>query len=321
VLSKDLCAATHSREFTELVRDFVRDELAPRTGLVPPLGIQRYLNVRIMLPDRPQGVFPFHTGLLYGHGEASRSLWMPLTDVRDASMSSASLQIVGLDESRVLAESAREARLGIDEMAERFGAASWPVSAGPGDVLLFTQENIHGNVVNVTGRTRVSIDFRVAEARFGDRLARKIAGGYFGLLDTAGNSPRAARPTGRQNVLYLNNNTRSTEGVPVHLQRLMVLDYCRAHGIDYHFEYFELERMDHLPTLAHAVANLECDIVLYSIYALPEGPAARTAILDSALERGLCLHFVNEDVVVADRQDREHLEGILAFARWGQSET
>jgi hypothetical protein len=30
------------------------------------------MNVRIMLPTTPDLFFPYHTGLLYGHGVASR---------------------------------------------------------------------------------------------------------------------------------------------------------------------------------------------------------------------------------------------------------
>src|SRR5688572_13512564 len=81
VLSKQLCNATNRPEFRELVNAFAREEIVPKGRLVPPIAAQRFLNVRIMLPDRPQKVFPFHTGLLYGHGPGSRSLWMPLTDV------------------------------------------------------------------------------------------------------------------------------------------------------------------------------------------------------------------------------------------------
>lgn len=325
VLSKELCAATREPEFVDMVRRFTRDFVAVEGRLEPPLGIQRFLNVRVMLPSRPQGVFPFHTGLLYGHGAGSRSLWMPLTDVRAPERASASLQIVGLDESRELINYANEKHLGVDEMSELFGARSHPVSAGPGDVLFFTQENLHGNFVNETGRTRVSIDFRIAEERFGDRLARKIPGGYFELLGEGPGSRPGAAPAaepiaadeGLSNLIYLHNNTPSTVAVPVHLQRLMVLDYCRSRELDYHFEYFELEGMDHLPTLMHALEELRCNILLYSVYALPESPEFRGRILKRARERGLAMHFVNEDIIVRTAADEKSLERLLRFARHG----
>lgn len=321
VLSKELCADTNRPEFRAMLNAFVLEEVVPQGGLQPPIAAQRFTNVRVMLPDKPQGVFPFHTGLLYGHGAGSRSLWMPLTDVRDPRDRSASLQIIGLERSRELIRHAMDARLSIPEMTDLFGRESHGIEAGPGDVLLFTQENIHGNFVNVTGRTRVSIDFRLAEGRFGDRLARKIPGGYFELIDDDGAvQPRpdhAKLSNDRPNIIYLNNNTPSSGGIPAHLQRYMVYDYCKSHGVPYEFELFELERMDHLPTLSHIVDDLSCNAILYSIFSLPEDAADRAAIYEAARRNGVLLYFVNEALVVGDEDGAARVEGFLRFAKYG----
>lgn len=329
-LSKALCAATHRPEFQRMVRDFVIEVVIPEGALVPPIAVQRYINVRIMAPARPHGVFPFHTGLLYGHGPASRSLWMPLTDVTRPQDANASMQIIGIERSRQLVQLAAQERWSVNEMTQRFGAESFPLAAGPGRAVFFTQENIHGNFVNDTGRTRVSMDFRVAEARFGDQLARKIAGGYFELIDQPGRvaPPAGAALTkprkslggaddGRSNILYLHNNTPSTAGAPVHLQRYMLLDYCKRHGLEYHFELFELETMPHLPTLRHIVGELESNVVMYSVFALPLERELRTEIFDDARRHGVALHFANEDLAVEDEHDRARVEELLTFARYG----
>lgn len=321
VLSKDLCDATNQPEFRRLVNDFVLCEIAPKGDLVPPIAAQRFLNVRIMLPDKPQGVFPFHTGLLYGHGRGSRSLWLPLTDVTGTDDRSASLQIIDLKRSRELIREATDNELSIPEMTELFGRESTGVKAGPGKVLLFTQENIHGNFVNETGKTRVSIDFRLAEGRFGDQLARKIPGGYFEVMPDAGQDPyrpdHDSLENGRPNVIYLNNNTPSTEEVPVHLQRGMVYDYCQKHDLGYDFELFELETMHHLPTLVHVVEELNCNAILYSIYSLPEDAKHREKIYDAARDHEVYLYFVNEGLALADGRDRARIEELLAFAKYG----
>jgi len=324
-VTKKLCEDTFLPEFKRMVNRFVREEVVPKGKLELPVAVQRYLNVRIMLPNRPQGVFPFHTGLLYGHGPASRSLWMALTDVSADEDYTASMQIIDTQRSRRLMRQAVESKLGVNQMTELFGKESWPLKAGPGRVVFFNQENIHGNFVNVTGKTRVSIDFRVAEARYGDLLARKIAGGYFEMIpdtneeeDRNVQTPPASFQNGRSNILYLNNNTPSTFGVPVHLQRYMVLDYCGRNKINYEFELFELEAMTHLPTLMHIVENLKCNVVLYSVFALPEDRAFRKRILDVALKNKVILHFVNEDVQIADETGRRKVEGLLSFAKYGQ---
>jgi sporadic carbohydrate cluster protein (TIGR04323 family) len=322
VLSKQLCDATNRPDFRHLVNDFARQEIVPKGRLVPPIAAQRFLNVRIMLPNKPQGVFPFHTGLLYGHGPGSRSLWLPLTDVSRPEDRSASLQIIGLKRSRELIRKAHANRMSVPEMTELFGSESFGVRAAPGQVLFFTQENIHGNFVNVTGKTRVSIDFRLAESRYGDQLARKILGGYFEVVPEPGKEPyrpdHIALKNGRTNVIYLNNNTPSTVHVPPHLQRCMVYEYCQKNDLKFEFELFELETMNHLPTLLHVVDELGCNAILYSIYSLPEAPAHRQRIYAAARAKGVYLYFVNENMALAKADDEARIEQFLEFAKYGE---
>ena len=169
-VTKQLCADTNLPEYKRMVNDFVRDEVVPKGKLELPVAVQRFHNVRIMLPNKPEGIFPFHTGLLYGHGPASRSLWLPLTDVTADEDYTASMQILDIERSRELIQEAVDRKLTVPEMSEHFRKDSWPLKCGPGILCFFGQENIHGNFVNVTGKTRVSIDFRLAEARFGRTL-------------------------------------------------------------------------------------------------------------------------------------------------------
>lgn len=322
-LTKDLCADTNLPEFRKIVNQFVRDEVVPKGKLQTPVAVQRFLNVRIMLPSKPQSIFPFHTGLLYSHGAASRSLWLPLTDVSADEDATASMQILDINTSRKLVQQAIEQQLSIDQMTEFFARDSWQCKAGPGKVVFFNQENVHGNFVNETGKTRVSIDFRLAEARFGDRLGRKIPGGYFEIIaDTAEEEAAvAARPTpslenGRANVIYLCNATKGVEGAPVHLQRYMVYDYCRKNDLNYEFELFELEDMKHLPTLSYIGDTLKSNVIMYSVFALPEDADFRREIIDRNLENGTMMHFVNEDMVIWDAHSRDDVEKLLQFAKY-----
>ena len=155
----------------------------PQGKLQLPVAVQRFMNVRIMLPTTPELFFPFHTGLLYGHGIASRSIWMPFVDVTTDEDRSRSMQILGIKKSRELIQYAIDNRLSIEEMTEVFGKESWQIKAGPGSACFFTQENIHGSGrPNTSGKTRVSMDFRVAEGIYGDYLGRKIPAGYFHLI-------------------------------------------------------------------------------------------------------------------------------------------
>ena len=81
-VTKQLCADTNLPEFRRMLHRFVREVVVPKGKLRTPVAVQRFMNVRIMLPTTPDLFFPFHTGLLYGHGIASRSLWMPFTSLK-----------------------------------------------------------------------------------------------------------------------------------------------------------------------------------------------------------------------------------------------
>jgi len=329
LLTKNLCAATNSPEFTRMVHNYVRDVVVPKGDLEFPVAVQRYVNVRIMLPNKPSSIFPFHTGILYGHGPASRSIWMPMTDVTPDDMYTASMQIIDIDESRDLIKTAVEKRYDVDTMTEVFGKNSYPLKACSGKAVFFSQENIHGNFVNTTGKTRVSMDFRVAEGRFGNLLARKIAGGYFKIIpnteaeeDSWSKKSEASLTrdfdNGKRNILYIHNATKATRYVPVHLQRLMIYDYAKTNDMNYQFEYFDLEDMTHLPTLQYVIKQLECNPVLYSVYCLPEDPEFRKELEAAVLERGLIMHFVNENMVMANQHDVDEIETLLAFAKYDE---
>ena len=296
-VTKQLCADTNLPEFRRMLNRFVREVIVPQGKLQLPVAVQRFMNVRIMLPTTPELFFPFHTGLLYGHGIASRSIWMPFVDVTADEDRSRSMQILRIKKSRELIQYAIDNRLSMEEMTEVFGKESLQIKAGPGSGCFFTQENIHGSGrPNITGKTRVSMDFRIAEGIYGDYLGRKIPAGYFHLIpdteeeeETAGGAGRqrqASFDNGKPNIFYVANNTASTYGIPVHLQRYMLVDYCKKKDLEFDYELFDLEDMMHLPTLRHLVEKRECNIVMYSIFALPEDEDYRNELLETAVKRG-----------------------------------
>src|SRR5262245_37108349 len=52
-VTKQLCADTNLPEFRRMVNNFVREVAIPRGKLRKPVGVQRFMNVRIMLPTTP----------------------------------------------------------------------------------------------------------------------------------------------------------------------------------------------------------------------------------------------------------------------------
>jgi sporadic carbohydrate cluster protein (TIGR04323 family) len=328
-VTKQLCADTNLPEFRRMLNSYVRNVVVPKGKLRTPVGVQRYMNVRIMLPTTPDLFFPYHTGLLYGHGIASRSIWMPFVDVTKDEDRSRSMQIIGIKKSRELIKEAIEKRLSMEEMTELFDKHSHQIKAGPGSCCYFTQENIHGSGhPNVTDKTRVSMDFRVAEGVYGDLLGRKIPAGYFHLVpETEEEEERLANlpsrevvfNNGKSNIFYVANNTSSTYPIPVHLQRYMLLDYSKKHGLTADLELFDLEDMLHLPTLWHIVEHRNVNVIMYSIFALPEEESERNRMLEAALKKGMIMHFVNEGLALESAEDLKTIKDYLAFSKYGHS--
>lgn len=328
-VTKQLCADTNLPEFKRMVNRFVREVVVPKGKLRTPVAVQRFMNVRIMLPTTPDLFFPYHTGLLYGHGVAARSLWLPFVDCTPDEDRSRSMQIIPIKRSRELIKQAIDNKLGMEEMTELFGKESHQIKAKPGSCCFFSQENIHGSgKPNTTGKTRVSMDFRIAEGIFGDYLGRKIPAGYFHLIPEseeeedrlAALPPRAqAFQNGKNNIFYVANNTSSTYGIPVHLQRYMLQDYSRKHNLTADLELFDLEDMLHLPTLQHIVDHRNVNVIMYSIFALPEDEDERNRMLEAAVKKGMVMHFVNEDLALTSPEDLKMIKKYLDFAKYGRS--
>jgi sporadic carbohydrate cluster protein (TIGR04323 family) len=322
-VTKQLCADTNLPEFRRMLNRFVREVVVPKGRLRQPVAVQRFMNVRIMLPTTPELFFPFHTGLLYGHGIASRSLWMPFVDVTADEDKSRSMQIIPIKRSRELVKYAIDNKLTMAQMTEVWGPEAHQIKAGPGSCCLFSQEHIHGSgKPNVTGKTRISMDFRIAEAMYGDLLGRKIPAGYFHIIpDTEEEEERLAtlppRETqfanGKQHIFYVANNTTSTYPVPVHLQRYMLYDYINKKKLSCDYELFDLEDMLHL------VEDRNANIVMYSIFALPEDEFERNRMLETSLKRGNIMHFVNEDLQLVTAEDLATIKKYLDFSKYGHS--
>lgn len=145
-------------EWSPLYEQFVRAIIAPR--LDEPCYYQRVPTFRVQLPGN-LAVGEFHTDAQYNHPLGEVSFWLPLTQASDT----CSLWIADDDEEL------------------------HAVSALPGDVIEFSAvTRLHGNKVNLTGRSRVSFDFRLLPVRLLPEVdgpptkhtgMRFVPGGYY----------------------------------------------------------------------------------------------------------------------------------------------
>ncbi len=139
------------------------------------------------------------------------------------------------------------------------------------------------------------MDFRLAEGMYGDLLGRKIPAGYSHLIPEMEEEEEelARRPAkevsfhnGKNNIFYVANNTSATYPIPVHRQRYMLLDCSKKNGLTADLALFDLEDMLPLPALWHIVEHRNVNVIVSSIFALPEEAPDRDRMLEAASPRG-----------------------------------
>ena len=266
-LTKQLIHEAGEPEFQNMLHGFIDEYVSPM--LQVELAVQRYPNIRVVRPARPEMVIPYHQGIWYGHGWGIGTLWLPLTRAFDTN----TMQIMGLAESSKLTHRCIAERWDSTKMRAVFGETTHPCNLNPGSAVFFTEGNIHGNVENKTGITRMSIDVRVLEK--GGQFHRKLPGGYFVIpgpdSEVADASKVERRETQLHTISYGETQTPVTRGIPVPLQRLLVKEYCAPRNIKFAYEHIELEGMLHCPILIGLITRDQPDeIILFSVFSLPE---------------------------------------------------
>ena len=308
-LTKALIADTASPDFQEMIQSYVAEYIIPLTGNKP--AIQRFPNIRLVRPARPDMVLPYHQGIWFGHGWGEGTVWLPVTPAWDSN----TMRIMKLEKSRELTRQIIKERWDKAQMDQVLSELTYPCNLNPGSAIWFTEGNIHGNVENTTGVTRVSIDFRVLEP--GGQFHRKLPAGYFRIPGENKISCFANGQVGEfENVIsYSECQTAITRGIPIPLQRLKIKEFCAEKNLKFRYEHIELEGLLHCPILKGLLTEDPPDaILMFSIYSLPEKPEYRKVLLDSALENNVAIIFCNELMMMENEEHRETLELILQFS-------
>jgi hypothetical protein len=181
------------------------------------------------------------------------------------------------------------------------------------------RRHIHGSgKPNITRKTRISMDFQIADGMYGDLLGRKIPAGYFHVIpDTEEEEERLAPVPSWEMQFNNGNNTSSTS--PTIPRRPIPYGASATLYVSCDYELFDLEDMLHCPTLWHLVRYRNANIVMYSIFASARRGTGPQPDLETALKRGNIIHFVNEDLQLVTAEDLETIKDYLEFSKYRRS--
>lgn len=302
------CQAACARdEFADRVDAYFKDIVGDHIGFEKWM-IQRYFTIRIVIPNQAKKgrLLAFHQGIWVGNGLGLRTIWTPFTEVYDTN----SMYVASFEDSVKITKDTYKYKWDYDTIQDNCGRYAKPINLKPGQTYLFQQQHIHGNFNNETEITRWSMDGRILPK--GGHYHRKLPGGYFRFLGDRESSIKA--DSTKTWVSYAGWNTKFSTPLPLPMQRDLINKYCDKFDIKISDYQFENEYCDWLPGLEKFITGLGIQgIVICSVYCLPDNKERRVELLNTAIDRGVELHFANELTVVKTKQDIEKLERIFEY--------
>ena len=272
--------------------------------------IQKVGGVRILLPNQDEhgAVLQFHQGRWVGHGFGLLTLWTPLTDCYEGN----SMQVVDLDVSRDITRRSLKENWKYERLQEECMDKCWPVTLKPGQSHMFTQEHIHGNIPNRTGKTRVSIDIRILVKD--GQAHRKWPGSYFRPLFDRQPRKEGVIREGDSVASYAGFDSMKSRETQLYFQSQAIKVYCQQNNIPFPYQHGENEgtnfaHLDHLVTQDNPLDHL----LMFSFFSLPDDPEHRRTVMENALKNKVRLHFCNEEMVLETETDLEKIEYLRSF--------
>ena len=126
--------------------------------LGPDIAIQSKLNLSIQMPGDKSSTLGLHTDSLSGQSVFEIVLWIPLTNA----YSSNSMYIYPKETSyRMLSEIPNYEKEGMEALFEKYRSFANFLKVDYGSALVFSPTMFHGNIVNSTHESRISINCRL----------------------------------------------------------------------------------------------------------------------------------------------------------------
>ena len=276
--------------------------------------VQRTFNIRIVTPDQEKNgrLLSFHKDAWTGNGPGIKNVWTPITDCYDTN----SMYVIPQQESNVITKTIIKDKLSADITQDLCMQNANPLNLKQGQTYFFDSNTIHGNFNNETSQTRVSMDGRILLK--GGNFNRKLPGGYFRFLGER--NKEINLHDDKVWVTYAGWNSKYTNEIPVHLQRMLVNNFCTEKQIHINDYQYESDTLDWQPNFESYIKSDSINgIVCYSVFGLPNDPFRRLSLLQEAVNNNTELVFANENIVCNTLEDIEHIKKLYAFYMLGKA--
>lgn len=142
---------------TTAVKDLIYSSLQKEIDSLvgSEIAIQKNINLNIQVPDCDQSLLPFHSDVLCGNSPYEVVVWIPLVDVYDTK----TMYIFDLETSKLIKEEISNNTPRVD-LERKYQDKKVFMNLDEGEALIFSPFLIHGNQVNESSETRVSLNLR-----------------------------------------------------------------------------------------------------------------------------------------------------------------
>lgn len=307
-VSQHVQNACSRRDFMERFDEFAASIVPQRIGNKRYM-IQRQGTLRVVIPNQAKvgRRLQFHQGIFVGNGRGCRTIWTPFTEARGTN----TMWMVDLKNSRRITKSFIDKKWNLEKLEDECLKVAFPITLKPGQSHLFFQEHLHGNVNNVEGYTRVSMDMRILIE--GEEYGRRHPGGFmrlpgdYEISETKDYSNKSA-------ITYVGWASNFSRNVTLPMQRAIIDQYCEKNKIKYTSYEFENDHADWQPSLEYFIKQKLDLIVLNSMYSLTDDVKRRNELLQIAVDNNVELHFANEHTILKNSKDIEKINTYLEFA-------
>ena len=124
--------------------------------LGPDISIQSKLNLSIQMPEDKTSILDLHTDALSGQSVFELVLWVPLTRAYESN----SMYIFKETTNEILKNLKKNEAIGMKNLFEKYKKEAKFLNLKYGECLIFSPTLFHGNILNKTSTTRVSINCR-----------------------------------------------------------------------------------------------------------------------------------------------------------------
>jgi len=285
----------HTKNFSILYNNFVDEVFRPKFG--NDLAYQVIPSIRIAFPNAKS--VNFHNDNWYGHGKEIKNIWVPLTKVR-ASQSLAFLSKT--DNDKLLSEFYKK-EPPLTEIQNICEEKMIFAECDYGDLLFFPTKALHGTTSNISGKIRISFDFRICiDGDYGLKNKK-----FFKKIDNNKHVRKSSKNNLKINETlafgYLNQHSISNNLlISQTIQLESIKSYCDKNNFNLILVETELIGFTRPINLEDLIfgqrKNLSKNIIVFSDKLLKLNDRKYRDVVKRALKENIKFHFVNEGYVL-----------------------